>query len=112
VLIVGYEWWQAASDHPQRRVPTGRSARARRAELMALFAHLEQALDGCGFLRNREKRPSVVRNLRNMLERAELTSQEVRTWRGVIATLVEPRAARAGAKKGAGRRASAPSDAG
>jgi tRNA/rRNA methyltransferase len=112
VLIVGYEWWQAGSDHPARRVPTGRSARARRAELVALFAHLEEALDGCGFLRNREKRPSVVRNLRNMLERAELTSQEVRTWRGVIATLVEPRAKRAGAKKRAGRRASVPSDAG
>ena len=102
VLIVGYEWWQAGSIHPARRLPTGRSARARRAELLGLFEHLERELDACGFLRNREKRPSVVRNLRNMMERAELTSQEVRTLRGVIANLVEPRAARAGSKaKGA-----------
>ncbi|MFI4989264.1 MAG: RNA methyltransferase, partial [Alphaproteobacteria bacterium] len=98
VLILGYEWWQAASDTPARRLPTGRSARASRAELLACFAHLEGELDACGFLRNREKRPSVVRNLRNMLERAELTSQEVRTLRGVIANLVEPRAARVGSK--------------
>ena len=72
MLIIGYEWWQAGSDHPERRVPTGRSARARRAELFGLFEHLERELDACGFLRNREKRPSVVRNLRNMFQRAEL----------------------------------------
>lgn len=98
VLIVGYEWWQAAGDFPERRTPTGRSARASRAELVALFEHLERELDACGFLRNREKRPSVARNLRNMLGRAELTSQEVRTVRGVIASLVEPKAGRAGKK--------------
>ncbi len=106
VLVVGYEWWQAASEVPARHVPTGRSARASRAELVGLFAHLEHELDACGFLRNREKRPSVVRNLRNLLARAELTSQEVRTLRGVIANLVEPRAARVGSKvvaKSAGR---------
>jgi tRNA/rRNA methyltransferase len=98
VLLIGYEWWQSASDFPAHRTPTGRSARASRAELVALFGHLEGALDASGFLRNQEKRPSVVRNLRNMLERAGLTSQEVRTFRGVVASLVEPKETRAGKK--------------
>jgi tRNA/rRNA methyltransferase len=98
VLLIGYEWWQSAVDFPPHHTPTGRSSRANRAELVALFEHLEGALDASGFLRNKEKRPSVVRNLRNMLERAGLTSQEVRTFRGVVASLVEPKERRAGKK--------------
>ena len=30
----------------------------------------------------------MVRNLRAMLHRAQLTDQEVRTWRGIIVALV------------------------
>ncbi|HLI11292.1 MAG TPA: RNA methyltransferase [Alphaproteobacteria bacterium] len=98
VLLVGYEWWLAGSEAPPRRLPLGKSPRATRAELLGLFAHLESELDKAGFLRNAEKRPTMVRNLRNMLERAELTAQEVRTLHGIVASLVEPRATRAGRK--------------
>jgi tRNA/rRNA methyltransferase len=103
VLLIGYEWWQAGSEFPDTHTPLGRSARATRAQLLGLFEHLEHELDACGFLRNLEKRPSVVRNLRNLLERAALTSQEVRTLRGVIANLVEPKVVRAGRGKGSPR---------
>ena len=98
VLVVGYEWWQAGSEFPARRMPTGRRGPASRAELLDFFAHLERELDACGFLRNLSKRPTVVRNLRNLFARAEPTAQEVRTLRGVIANLVEPRQGRAGRK--------------
>ncbi|HUC61946.1 MAG TPA: RNA methyltransferase [Alphaproteobacteria bacterium] len=98
VLLVAYEWWQAGSDFPAAHTPLGKSPRAQRAELDALFAHLERELVQCGFLRNEEKRPSMMRNLRNMLERAALTAQEVRTLRGAIANLVEPKPERAGRK--------------
>ncbi len=96
VLVVGYEWWQARKASPAAHTPLGKSPRATRAQLLGLFVHLEGELDTAGFLRNKEKRPSVVRNLRNMLERAGLTAQEVRTLRGIIASLVEPKAKRAG----------------
>jgi len=99
VLVVGYEWWQTGEAFPPRHTPLGKSPRATRAQLLGLFAHLERELDVAGFLRNKEKRPSVVRNLRNMLERAELTAQEVRTLRGIIASLVEPKARRAGRRR-------------
>ena len=46
--------------------------------------YLERELDECGFLRNLEARPSMVRNLRNMFQRADLTEQEVRTLHGMI----------------------------
>jgi tRNA/rRNA methyltransferase len=98
VLLLAYEWWQVGSEFPAEHTPLGKSPRAERTELDALFGHLERELVACGFLRNEEKRPSMMRNLRNMLERAALTAQEVRTLRGAIANLVEPKPERAGVK--------------
>jgi tRNA/rRNA methyltransferase len=60
---------------------------ATQAELLYLFEHLESALDNVGFFRPPEKRPHMVLALRAMLQRAQLTDQEVRTLRGVIAAL-------------------------
>ena len=67
---------------------------ATHAELLGLYQHLEAELDACGFLRNAQSRPSMVRNLRNLFGRTGLTEQEVRTLRGVITCLVEARHAR------------------
>jgi tRNA/rRNA methyltransferase len=89
VLLVGYEWRMAAIPVEAQRLRMPAETRpASKAELMGLFAHLEAELDRCGFLRLIEKRPIMVRNLRNIFGRAQLTEQEVRTLRGVIACLV------------------------
>src|SRR5262249_32299618 len=56
-------------------------------ELVHLFDHLESALDAAGFFRPPEKRAHMVEALRNMLQRAGLSEQEVRTVRGAIAAL-------------------------
>jgi tRNA/rRNA methyltransferase len=53
-----------------------------------LFEHLESSLDKTGFFHVVEKRPIMARNLRNLLSRAALTEQEVRTLRGVIASFM------------------------
>jgi tRNA/rRNA methyltransferase len=87
VLIVGYEWFQASYDGPQEMVTYNRTKIATKDVLEGLFQHLEQELDICGFLRNDEKRPSMVINIRNMLQRAELTEQEVRTLHGIVKEL-------------------------
>ncbi len=60
---------------------------APRHELIGLFEHLETALDAASFLHPPEKRPVMVRNLRNILQRAQLSASEVRALRGVIAAL-------------------------
>ena len=89
VLLVGYEWFQAAESTPASALAIPKDTRpARGDELVGLFEHLESELDRCGFLRVQEKRPIMVRNLRNLLGRARLTEQEVRTLRGVISCLV------------------------
>ena len=99
VLLIGYEWHSQASDGSLGREtalgPAGREGLtlsdtrpATKAELIGLFEHLERELDGVNFLRPLEKRPAMVRNLRNLAQRQALTEQDVRALRGVIAALV------------------------
>jgi tRNA/rRNA methyltransferase len=87
VLILAYEWFQAADATAPTRLVTNETRPATKAELLNFFAHLEDRLDDCGFLRNVEKRPSMVRNIRNLFQRAALTRQEVRTLHGIVAEL-------------------------
>jgi len=87
VLLVGYEWFQAGDKAPASELVTNETRPATKAELLNFFAHLEARLDDCGFLRNVEKRPSMVRNIRNLFQRAALTHQEIRTLHGIIAEL-------------------------
>jgi tRNA/rRNA methyltransferase len=94
VLIVGYEWAQAAAAAPARRLVTNETRPASKAELLNFFAHLERELDDCGFLRHEDKRPVMVRNIRNMFQRAELTEQEIRTLHGIVKELAHTRVAR------------------
>jgi tRNA/rRNA methyltransferase len=89
VLLVAWEWRRAALSSSGGGLRIGEDTRpATKAEMQGLYEHLEGALDDSGFLRIREKRPTMVRNLRNLLQRAQLTEQEVRTLRGVISSLV------------------------
>lgn len=89
VLIVAYEWRRALLANETAGLPFARSADppAAKDELIHLFHHLEGALDAAGFFRPPEKRPHMVEALRNLLQRAGLSEQEVRTLRGVIAAL-------------------------
>jgi tRNA/rRNA methyltransferase len=100
VLLVGYEWFKAAG---RADVDTEGFIRtqepASRGDLLALFEHLERALDEAGFLHPPEKRPAMVRNLRAMLHRARLSDQEVRSLRGVIKALTGEKARRRGSKR-------------
>ncbi|MCC6472095.1 MAG: RNA methyltransferase [Alphaproteobacteria bacterium] len=92
VLLVGYEWFQAADETPGREDRYGWSPPAGKEMLQNFFTMLERELDECGFLRNIEKRPSMVRNIRNMFQRAQLSEQELRTLHGMVACLTDWRA--------------------
>lgn len=90
VLILAYEWFKLASQKPLHELRKGEAEFASKEELIEFFDQLEYELDRAGFLRVPHKRPGMVRNIRNMFLRAHYTSQEVRTLRGIISTLVEP----------------------
>ena len=89
VLLMGYEWFQSGDETEGVDVRIPKNTRlANKDELVNLFEHLEKELDNCGFLRPPEKRPTMVNNIRNMFQRANMTEQEVRTFRGIISGLV------------------------
>src|SRR5262249_29502735 len=104
VLLVAYEWAQAGDETPAYQLVTNATRPATKAELLNFFSHLERALDECGFLRNVEKRPSMVRNIRNLFQRAYLTHQEIRTLHGMVKQLTTLRVPRRSARAGAAAR--------
>lgn len=87
VLLIGYEWFQAGAEAPAVRLTRPGTGIASKAELVNFFGRLEQALDETGFLVPVEKRPVMVRNIRNLFTRAELTAQEVQTLHGILSAL-------------------------
>ncbi|HTW26161.1 MAG TPA: RNA methyltransferase [Acetobacteraceae bacterium] len=96
VMVLAYEWWLAgdgsdAPAPPPRTLMTNETRVATKAELEGFLAHLIDELDASGFLRNAAKRPGMVRNLRHLLQRGEVTEQELRTLHGVVTELARGR---------------------
>lgn len=102
VLIIGYAWMLDHENKSLGRVTRnerpmepgfnlGSDRFASKEELMGLFEHLEGELDRANFFNPPEKRAIVVRNLRSLLTRVGATAQEVRTLRGIVATLARRR---------------------
>ena len=98
VLLLGYAWIRECGTGSLGRVTTyeapistglnlGSDRMAEKQELFGFLNHLESELDRHGFFNPVEKRPSVVQNLRTMFTRMALTEQEVRSLRGIVATL-------------------------
>jgi tRNA/rRNA methyltransferase len=92
VVLIAYEWFLQVTSHPTQVFRTGWTRLATGDDLGKFFNHLEEELDRTGFLRHKKKRSTMVRNIRNIFQRASLTQQEVRTLRGIIRSLVEDKA--------------------
>jgi tRNA/rRNA methyltransferase len=104
VLLLGYAWMRESGQATLGRVTTyekplsgglnlGEDIFATKEEMYGFFDHLESELDRLGFFNPIEKRPSVVQNLRTMFTRMALTQQEVRSLRGIVATLAKGKGA-------------------
>lgn len=91
VLLIGYEWYQAADATPPREMPLGDTRPATAAELKGFYDQLDEALEAAQFYRTEEMRPVMWRNVRNIFQRAGLTEQEVRTLRGLVSRLAGSR---------------------
>jgi tRNA/rRNA methyltransferase len=87
VLLMSYEWRRQADKGEVLPFAGGLEEPAPRQELLNLFGHLEETLDRSGFFKTEDKRPTMVNNLRAIFTRATLSSQEIRTLRGVISSI-------------------------
>jgi len=100
VLLLGYAWMRTSPQASLGRVTTyeqpveaglrmADDRPATKEELIGFFEHLEGELDRLGFFNPAHKRQTVARNLRSMFSRMNVTEQEVRTLRGIVATLAK-----------------------
>ena len=91
VLLIGYEWYQTGDVTPGRYLHTGATRAARKEELVNFFDHLEQELTSSGFFSSPEKKPSMIRSIRNCFQRMDMTEQEVRTFHGIVSAFDWPK---------------------
>lgn len=87
VLLTGYEIFRLTDSTAEEYLATPNTILADKTELEHLFSHLEDELEQVGYFRSPEKKPRMMRNLRSIFLRANLTSQDVRTLHGVITDL-------------------------
>lgn len=104
VLLLGYAWIMEQPENARelgrvtaleksvtQGLKLGRDRQATKQELQGFLDQLETALFEKGFFRPIERRQALVRNLTAMFTRMEASDQEIRTLRGIVATLVRNR---------------------
>jgi tRNA/rRNA methyltransferase len=90
VLLIAYEWWTADSAKPAVKLvsgdqPSGRAAR--QDEIEGFMSRLEARLEEAGYFNIPEKRPAMVRNLRNVFARVRPTKAEIDSLHGMVSAL-------------------------
>lgn len=91
VLLVGYEFYKQQIDAPAEQFITNDTVIADKEKLQHFYEFLEKELDNCHSFSIDEKRPRMLRNLRNIFSRNRLTEQELNTLYGIINYLKQPR---------------------
>ena len=86
VALVAYECFHEGREVSKTIADNGPGPAAKQ-DLIALFGHLEGELDRHGYFHPPERKPPMVRSLRNLLQSAGLSKQQVATLRGVIKAL-------------------------
>jgi tRNA/rRNA methyltransferase len=89
VILVAYEW----SKHVALAQPTDTELPepAPQEELDGMIGQLDAMLEGAGFYFPPDRVPTTRRTLRTLLTKPGWSSQEVRTLRGVLSALANPR---------------------
>ncbi len=88
VLLVAWEWRKINDKTIAEVIDYGADIpMATKQDLQRLFEHLEGELDKVGYFKGEGKKPIMIRNLRNIFERAALSQNEVWALRGMIAGL-------------------------
>ena len=89
VILCAYEWSkQAALEQP---TVTNLGEPAPQAELEGMIAQFETLLEGAGYFFPPDRAPATKRTLRNLLTKPGWNHLEVRTLRGVLSALGNPR---------------------
>jgi tRNA/rRNA methyltransferase len=87
VLLMSYEWMKSGMEDLSKTLfqPLEQKP-ATKEQLLGLYEQVEEALDARGYFRPEGKKPRMIENLRAVLARRALTSQEISVLRGVFGT--------------------------
>lgn len=87
VLLIAYEWFQAGA--PDRPTSSSTSERrpATKGELAGLLDHVIGELDQVRFFKTPERRQSMLKSIKIVIERARLREPDVHLLRGMIKAL-------------------------
>ncbi len=89
VLLCAYEWAQAYEyTAPDIETRQGDSFPVKAEEFDNFVNRLEDELEKKNFFRNEGMRPTMMRNIRALFSRTEMTDQETRTMQGIISALI------------------------
>lgn len=87
VGVVCYAFMTVLDQPETERFRTGKTSLADQSELISFYDFVEKSLLESGFLRHEKKRPIMVRNIRNIFNRMNLTKQEIQTLMGIFKSL-------------------------
>src|SRR5438445_8161821 len=91
VLLTGYEWFKLSTGGGLPFAMPERSEPVSQHQMQAFFDNLVRELDKVEFLRPREKRETMLVNLRNIFARMDPTKQDMHTLHGVVMAIAEGR---------------------
>jgi len=89
VILVAYEWSKGVT--LAQPTDTDLPLPAPQEELDGMIGQLDAMLEGAGFYFPPDRVPTTKRTLRTLLTKPGWSSQEVRTLRGVLSALANPR---------------------
>ena len=89
VILVAYEWSKSVT--LAQPTDTDLPLPAPQEELDGMIGQLDAMLEGAGFYFPPDRVPTTKRTLRTLLTKPGWSSQEVRTLRGVLSALANPR---------------------
>jgi hypothetical protein len=89
VLLIGYEWFKRSTGGDLPFAMPERSEPASQHQMQAFFDNLVRELDKVEFLRPREKRETMLVNLRNIFTAMDPTKQDMHTLHGVVMAIAE-----------------------
>jgi len=93
VLLTSYSWYSHATgtDVSEKELQTGDTQPATQDKLENMLNHLEEELAAGGFFTSESRKPSTMRNIKNMFGRLEPTEQDIQTMHGIIRALAGTR---------------------
>jgi tRNA/rRNA methyltransferase len=91
VLLIAYEWYQAADQTPAWQGAHSDRRAATKGEITGLLDHLATELDQTNFFRTEDRRGSMLQALKLVLQRANLREPDIHLLRGMVKALARQR---------------------